>query len=245
MQADLNVYHFIFLPVLGLFVGAAGTLVGIGGGFILVPVLILLFPDAPTETVTSISLAVVFLNATSGSIGYLREGRVDIRSGILFAIAAVPAAIIGAIATAKVGRVTFDAVFGLTMIAGAAYLLWRSRIIKLKRVRNDWPSTNRVLLDKTDCIYRYNVNEPLDMGVSVVAGGASSFLGIGGGIIHMPAMVALMKIPPPIAAGTSHFVLVFAALTGVLVLSVGVWLSALRSEYCSPGGLILACWLRF
>ncbi|MSQ31643.1 MAG: sulfite exporter TauE/SafE family protein [Dehalococcoidia bacterium] len=150
-------------------------MVGIGGGFILVPVLILLFPDKPTETVTSISLAVVFLNAASCFIGYLREDRVDIRSGIMFAIAAVPAAILGAIATAKVGSVTFDAAFGLTMIAGAVYLLWRSRIIKLKRVRDDWPSTNRVLLDKTDWIYRYNVNEPLGMGVSAVAGGAPVF----------------------------------------------------------------------
>ena len=216
MRADLNIYHLIFLPVLGVFVGALGTMVGIGGGFILVPVLILLFPDAPAFTVTSISLAVVFLNAVSGSAGYLREGRVDLRSGILFAIAAIPAAVLGAFATARVGRVAFDAAFGTLMIVGAAYLLWRSRIIKLKRVRDDWPSTNRLLLDKTDCIYRYNINEPLGMGVSAAAGAVSSFFGIGGGVIQLPAMVALMKIPPPIAAGTSIFVLVFTALTGVI-----------------------------
>lgn len=216
MRADLTMYHLIFLPVLGVFVGALGTMLGIGGGFILVPALILLFPEAPAVTVTSISLAVVFLNAVSGSAGYIREGRVDLRSGILFAIAAVPAAALGAFATAKVGRVAFDAAFGTLMIAGAAYLLWRNRIIRLKRVRDDWPSTNRVLLDKTDCIYRYNVNEPLGMGVSSISGIVSSFFGIGGGIVHLPVMVALMKIPPPIAAGTSVFVLIFTALTGVI-----------------------------
>ena len=212
----MNLYHFLFLPVLGIFVGAAGTTLGIGGGFILVPALILLFPEAPAATVTSISLAVVFLNAVSGSAGYIREGRVDVRSGVLFAIAAVPAAVLGAFATAKVGRVTFDAAFGTLMIAGAVYLLWRNRIIKLKRVRDDWPATNRVLLDKSDCIYRYNVNEPLGMGVSAAAGVVSSFFGIGGGVIQLPVMVALMKIPPPIAAGTSMFVLIFTALTGVI-----------------------------
>jgi len=52
---------------LGLVVGAFGTMIGAGGGFILVPVLLLIYPDKSSETITSISLAVVFLNSLSGS----------------------------------------------------------------------------------------------------------------------------------------------------------------------------------
>ena len=52
--------------------GAFGTLIGAGGGFLLVPILLLLYPNDSVETITTISLAVVFLNALSGSIAYAR-----------------------------------------------------------------------------------------------------------------------------------------------------------------------------
>ena len=65
---------------LGLLVGAFGTLIGAGGGFVLVPVLLLLYPQDSPALVTGISLAVVFFNATSGSVAYARMGRVDFRS---------------------------------------------------------------------------------------------------------------------------------------------------------------------
>lgn len=53
--------QLIWLIPLGFVVGAFGTLIGAGGGFILVPVLLLMYPDKSPETITSISLAVVFL----------------------------------------------------------------------------------------------------------------------------------------------------------------------------------------
>jgi uncharacterized membrane protein YfcA len=238
--ADLNIYHFIFLPVLGVAVGALGTLVGVGGGFILVPVLIILFPQSEAVTITSISLAVVFLNATSGSIGYVREGRVDFRSGGLFTLAAVPASVGGATATAYIGRQEFDVLFGIALMLGAFYLMWRNRIIGLKRVRSDWPKTNRVILDKSDCIYRYDVNEPLGMAMSSTAGGTSGFFGIGGGVVEMPAMVGVMKMPPPVAAATSQFMVMFTALAAVLTHIVsGEFQTGWRRAGLLGGGAIL------
>ena len=73
-------YHLWLVP-LGFLVGACATLIGSGGGFMLVPLLLLLYPQATTETVTSISMAVVFMNALSGSWAYGRLGRIDYRSG--------------------------------------------------------------------------------------------------------------------------------------------------------------------
>ncbi len=61
---------------LGLGVGAFGTLVGAGGGFVLVPVLLFLYPDMKASTVTSISLLVVTANAASGSIAYGLQRRI-------------------------------------------------------------------------------------------------------------------------------------------------------------------------
>src|SRR5450759_1652951 len=114
--------HYVWLIPLGLALGAFGTLIGAGGGFILVPVLLLLYPHASPETITSISLAVVFFNALSGSWAYARMKRIDYKSGLLFAAAAIPGAIIGALTTDYIPRRLFDAVFGLLMIVAASYL---------------------------------------------------------------------------------------------------------------------------
>ena len=70
---------FLLLVCLGLGVGFFGTLIGAGGGFILVPVLLLLYPSLRPEVVTSISLGVVLFNASSGSIAYASMKRIDYR----------------------------------------------------------------------------------------------------------------------------------------------------------------------
>ncbi len=99
-----------WIPV-GLAVGTLGTLVGAGGGFLLGPVLLLAYPHDSPETIASISLAVVFLNALSGTFAYARMKRVDYRSGFLLSAATIPGAILGAVTTAFVPRRTFDLLF--------------------------------------------------------------------------------------------------------------------------------------
>jgi hypothetical protein len=67
----------LLLALLGVGVGLFGTLVGAGGGFILTPVLLLLYPDTKAVTIAAISLLVVFFNALSGSVAYARQRRLD------------------------------------------------------------------------------------------------------------------------------------------------------------------------
>ena len=67
----------IWLLPLGLFIGAFGTMIGAGGGFLLVPILLLVYPKENTELITSTSLAVVFFNALSGTWAYSRMKRID------------------------------------------------------------------------------------------------------------------------------------------------------------------------
>ena len=111
-----------FLPI-GIFVGTYGTLIGAGGGFILVPLLLILFPDESPALVTATSLAVVFVNSVSGSIAYARARRIGWKTGLLFALATVPGAIAGSYLVKYIPRDAFAVGFGCLLLLLAAYLL--------------------------------------------------------------------------------------------------------------------------
>ena len=105
-------WHDLLLIPLGVVVGTFGTLVGAGGGFVLVPVLLLLYPERNPQTITSMSLLVVCANAASGSLAYARQKRIDYRSGWWFVLGTFPGAIAGAIVVGYIPRRTFDATAG-------------------------------------------------------------------------------------------------------------------------------------
>ena len=114
MTAEL--VEFLTLAPIGFAVGAYGTLVGAGGGSVLVPVLIFLYPHADPASLTAISLAVVFFNAYSGTLAYMRMGRVNYRSGTLFTLASIPGAILGTMLVHDLSRHLFDLLFGLLLV---------------------------------------------------------------------------------------------------------------------------------
>jgi len=234
---DMPIEYLWLLP-LGLLIGAFGTLIGAGGGFILMPILLLVYPRDKTELITAISLAVVFFNALSGSFAYTRMKRVDYKSGIIFSIATIPGAILGALSTAYVPRRTFDLIFGVLMTIAAVFL-WLSA----KEEHSTSPSpkiapvsekattrlTERHLVDAEGIHYRYAFDLRIGVIVSIFVGYLSSLLGVGGGFIHVPALSRLLNFPVHIATATSHFVLAIMALTGTLVHVVqGVFVHGVR-----------------
>ena len=199
--------------LLGFGVGSIGTLIGAGGGFILLPVLLLLFPEKNPELLTSISLAVVFINSTSGSIAYSRLKRIDYRSGLVFAIATLPGAIIGAYTTKYIPRDSFDILLGLLLIAIALFLFlkphYQTRALITRTYR-----VLRKLTDREGNTYSWSFNMATGISISFVVGFLSSLLGIGGGIIHVPVLTTLLHFPVPIATATSHFILAIMSLAG-------------------------------
>lgn len=212
---ELTPFHLVLLPFLGFILSALGTLVGLGGGFVLVPVLLFLFPEASPGTISSISLSVVFLNALSATIGNVRARRVDFRTAMLLTIGAIPAAIAGSMSAGMVSRDRFEIAFGVMLILGAVYVLWRStRGPDLSHGSQTAP--NREIRERRGLIYRFYVNTMLAGIISPLAGFVSSFFGIGGGVIHVPAMTFILKIPPRVVGATALFVLVPTSLVGVL-----------------------------
>jgi uncharacterized protein len=204
----------LWLIPLGFIIGAYGTLIGAGGGFVLVPMLILLYPEESPEIITSISLAVVFFNALSGSLAYMRLKRVDYRSGILFAAATVPGAILGSLTTSLIPRRLFDIFLGVLLIVASLFLMFHSHKRNGQGNGISRGSLIRNLTEADGTTHTFSFSPTLGIGLSLVVGYVSSLLGIGGGIIHVPALVHLLNFPVHVATATSHFILAIMALTG-------------------------------
>ena len=210
--------EWLLIP-LGFVVGAYGTIVGAGGGFVLVPVLLLIYPDEDPAAVTSISLAVVFFNALSGSFAYGRVGRIDYRSGLVFAVSALPSAIGGAYLVDLIPRQVFAVMFGCILIGIALYTMWsagRTEVIRPPLhgrfiVRRVMPGAEE------GATFQYSYNMLYGVISSAVIGLLSSLLGIGGGVFQVPVMINLLRFPVHIATATSQFVLLFMSGEGSAV----------------------------
>ncbi len=209
----------IILVIVGLLIGTLGTLIGAGGGFILVPLLLIFYPEFGPEIITAISMAVVSVNAISGTFAYARSGRVDYKAGITFAIFTIPGSILGVYTVQYIPQKLFNIIFGILLILLSAYLLYKNRKVifteKKPLVKKGYKQ--RVITDKNGVVYAYNYNGKLGNFISVIVGYVSPLLGIGGGIIHVPAMVNLLKFPVHIATATSHFILAVMTTVSVLV----------------------------
>lgn len=208
--------QYLWLLLLGLGVGSFGTLIGAGGGFILMPILLLAYPDGEPAALTAISLAVVFFNASSGSYSYARMKRVDFKSGLLFLLTGVPGAIAGAYIVNFIPRDAFNYAFGVLLLAGGFFVFFQT-------YRHDWhkhafsQKFMWTLVDAEGTRHVYGYSLAGGMALSFAVGLASSILGIGGGIIHVPAMVNILNFPVHIATATSHFILAVMSLAGTVV----------------------------
>jgi uncharacterized membrane protein YfcA len=209
----------LLLIPLGFAVGVYGTMVGAGGGFVLVPVLLLIYADEPPEAITSISLAVVFFNAVSGSTAYARQHRIDYLTGAIFAAATLPGAVAGAVVVRGVPRATFDAMMGGTLLAIGAYTWWSSVRPAIIRppVSGRWVLRREMPGREEGSVFRYSYNVWYGLGFSLVVGFVSSLFGVGGGILHVPVMITLLRFPVHIAVATSQFILVFMSGAGNVV----------------------------
>jgi uncharacterized membrane protein YfcA len=213
LSPHLTLETAALLGLLGFAVGGFGTLVGAGGGFILTPALLLVYPRDTPALITAISLVAVFFNAVSGTAAYARQRRVDFRSGLVFAACTLPGSVVGVLLADRISRPTFDVIMGVALVALAIWLL-RGREEPHGDPRGS--GVTRTITDREGKEYRYRANVRLGAALSVFVGLISSFLGIGGGVVHVPLLVAILGFPTHVATATSHFVLAIMALVATL-----------------------------
>ncbi len=186
----------IILFCVGIFVGMFGTIIGVGGGFIVVPLLTIVFQFSPQYAVGT-SMVIVALNAISGTASYIRQRRIDYHTGLLFASATLPGSFLGAYLLQMISRPVFDIGFGIFLVSIAFYLGFRK---KLPEQKVDMAGYRRP-----------HYSKPLGFIISFFVGFVASMAGIGGGVVHVPAMIYLFHFVPFIAIPTSHFILAISA----------------------------------
>ena len=241
----MEIWSIAGLLLLGLLTGCYGTLIGAGGGFVLLPVLLLLYPQESLETLTSISLAVVFFNALSGTYAYAVMKRVDFKSGLWFSVTSVPGAVIGALVTPLISRWLFATLLGGLLVAACLYLLFSHGLAEAgAEPKKSSRAFTRAIVDASGTLHTYVYNPVIGMGLSFLAGFFSSLLGIGGGIIHVPALVYLLHFPVHIATATSHFILANTALTGTVThILAGSFSHGIRRTICLAIGVMIGAQL--
>jgi uncharacterized protein len=190
--------------------GAAilGSMLGLGGGVFIVPLFTLYLGVDPKIAVGASAIAVV-TNSVVGSSNHLRNGFTNIRLSMLLQISTAIGAIIGAIVAIWVDASVLKVALGLILVYSAISMI-RSRKQAYPNAAPGDPdplSLGSAYADPTTggevCYIPQRV--PIGVSISTGAGVLSGMLGIGGGVIQVPMMNLVMKMPVKAAAGTSSF----------------------------------------
>lgn len=186
----------------GLGAGILSGLLGVGGGIVLVPLLVLAL-KWQQKTAQATALVLVSMAAVAGVITYAVAGDVAWLPALFILAGGLAGAWLGAILVQRIHAHWLQVAFGIVLIAAA--------------VRLAWPTSSTAVLDAAPAI------TPVLALVFVVSGLAmgvlSALFGIGGGIVLIPILVALLDFDQKLAAGTSLAVMIPIALLGAIRLS--------------------------
>ena len=201
VDLDFN-WTFLLLPLFGFFVGLLVSMFGGGGGFYYVPILTLLF-KIPTQLAVATSLAAIIPTTVFGSIGHYRQGNLNLSVGVILGIGGIFGALIGSYASSLVSSELLGRFFGVFMIVLAIPM----SISRKRRV--DMTKKGQALLPQIT---------PIKSVFGSMFGLLSGFMSGLFGLSGSPPVVAglyILELPAAAVIGTSLFVLLFNAVSGL------------------------------
>ena len=210
--------------VISLFSGAAGALLGLGGGIFLVPLLVYVL-GVPMQLAAGASILAVIATSSAAAASYVEEELTNIRLGMFLELATTLGAVTGAFLAFAAGDAALQVIFGFCLLYSSAFMFLQQRragTIWFRRP-NDRVAERLSLgggyHDKaTGEDVAYGVDRsPLILGISYVAGVVSGLLGIGGGAIKVPAMNVVGGVPMKAAVATSNFMVGVTAAASAMV----------------------------
>jgi hypothetical protein len=219
----MNELIFTLVILLGSFsAGFLGSLTGLGGGIVIIPMLTLLF-GVDLRYAIGASLVSVIATSSGAAAAYVREGFSNIRIGMFLEVATTVGALVGAMIAAFLAPSVIAVIFGL-MLLYSAYLSSRSRhegyidhppdkLATLLKMNGSYPDGKQ---ERAYHVYRV----PGGFAVMFAAGALSGLLGIGSGAVKVLGMDHIMRIPFKVSTTTSNFMIGVTAAA-----SAGVYLS--------------------
>ncbi len=229
----IELWTMIALVATGAVAGVLGALVGVGGGVLLVPALVLLFHIDPHIAVATSLIGVIATSTAAGSV-YVGNGQTNMRLGMTLEVATTAGGLIGGVVAAYVSPDTLSGAFGFLMVVTAVLLVKKQdrqvakkpheetgRVAQPER-KEGWEEPGRLAGGYYDEFQGETVHyraERLGLGaaVSLLAGAVSGLLGVGGGFLKVPAMSLGMRVPIRVAAATSNFMIGVTAVTSLFV----------------------------
>jgi hypothetical protein len=202
--------------------GALGALLGLGGGIILVP-LLHAGMGLPFGTAATISLVGVLATSSSAAIASNSGGLFNPRLAVVLLVFSVGGATVGASMLDRIADRTFELIFGIMAAVVAAVMLARldKRNVMSSPVVVPDMLGGGFFDDDSGQQVVYRVRRlPLAFSASAAAGVLASFLGVGGGILVVPALNSWCGVPIRVAAATSAFMIGITAVPAV----VGHWI---------------------
>jgi uncharacterized membrane protein YfcA len=225
----VNTLELTLLIAGGAFLaGLLGSLTGLGGGVVIIPLLTLGF-GVDFRYAVGASLVSVIATSSGAAVAYVREGYTNIRVGMLLEVATTLGALFGAGLAAWIAPSALAVIFGLVLL-GSAWLSARPRPEHV--VQTPDPLAGRLRLDGTYPSLQgerhYHVQRvPLGFGMMAGAGALSGLLGIGSGALKVLAMDQAMCLPFKVSTTTSNFMIGVTAAA-----SAGIYLAR---GYIDPG----------
>jgi len=200
----------------GVVAGFMAGMLGLGGGFLVVPYLNLVL-GLPMHKAVGTSLLVRFFTAVSASLTYIHQKKIDYKLGLIIIVAVVPGAFLGAYLTQFIGSNVLRIIFGLLVLFTSLNMLFKIKfkVWKLHGFKNFWGNKNwkRVIYDG-EKKFEYFVNPfPVLVGTFMV-GVMAGMLGIGGGGLQVPFLTLMIGVPIHVSIATTIFTMIFSSTSG-------------------------------
>lgn len=194
----------ILLAALGA--GILGSMVGLGGGVFMVPIFSA-FLGVPLKTAIAASAVSVVVNSLGGAAVYLRHGLVNLRLGILLEISTTLGALVGGLLVLSAPVNALRVVFAITLYVMVTMMLRQRTLGESAELSDDPLGLRASYYDpaRGEDVTYVPMRVLPGMGLSTIAGMVSGLLGIGGGVVKVPLMNAIMRVPVKAAAATSVF----------------------------------------
>ena len=204
------------MVVLAASASILASMVGLGGGLIIVPVLV--FLGLSPQVAASNSLAATLANAAGSSAMYAQQKRIDYHKALRLGLMAVPGSVLGAVVLAGTEPGIFGLLLAAVLVAASVYIFLRHRM------GGRPASEGRAVVI-------------LSAASSVLAGVISSFFGVGGGVVFVPLMVVVLGMSMMRAAPTSMFALLLTSVAGLATHGVLGHADLLLASLLSAGAL--------